>query len=115
VLGKTPAKKAVIYVNEDARYKHGPLHQALLEFLLKNGVSGATATRAMAGFGKHHVLHTPRIEALAEHLPIRIEFIESAEKVEALLPALEEMVGDGLIEVQDTTVVQHSPGGAPPA
>ena len=49
-----------------------------LTFLLHKGVSGATATRAMAGFGAHHVMHTTKIEVLTEHLPIRIEFIESA-------------------------------------
>src|SRR5258706_13442155 len=73
---------------------------------MSRGVSGATATRALAGFGSHQVLHTPRIEALAEHLPIRIEFIETAEKVDALLPNLYDMVADGLIEIQDTTVVK---------
>ena len=46
------------------------------------GYSGLilTATHAMAGFGAHHVMHTTKIEVLTEHLPIRIEFIESAEK-----------------------------------
>lgn len=73
---------------------------------MHKGVSGATATRAMSGFGAHHQLHTPRIEVLAEHLPIRIEFVESARKVEELLPTLYDMVTDGLIEVQDTTVVK---------
>lgn len=73
---------------------------------MHKGVSGATATRALAGFGAHQVLHTPKIEALAEHLPIRVEFIDTAEKVEEILPTLYEMVTDGLIEVQDTTVVK---------
>ncbi len=54
----------------------------------------------------HGVLHTPKVEVLAEHLPIRIEFIETAQKVDELLPTLYEMVSDGLIEIQDTTVVK---------
>jgi PII-like signaling protein len=58
----------------------------------------------MAGFGAHHVLHTPKIEVLAEHLPIRVEFVETVEKVDELLPSLYDMVTDGLIEVQDTIV-----------
>jgi PII-like signaling protein len=48
------------------------------------------------------------MEATAEHLPIRIEFVETPERVEELLPTLYEMVTDGLIEVQDTTVVKVS-------
>lgn len=108
MLSKGPAKKVTIFVNEDARHHHLPLHDAILEFLLHRGVSGATATRALAGFGSHRVLHTPHIEVLAEHLPIRIEFIESAAKVEEILPTLYDMVADGLMEVQDTTVVRHA-------
>ena len=106
MLTKGPAKKVTIFINEDAQHHHFPLHDSIMEFLLHQGVFGATATRAFSGFGSHHRVHTPKIEVLAEHLPIRIEFIESAEKVEEILPKLCEMVSDGLVEVQDTTVVQ---------
>jgi PII-like signaling protein len=54
------------------------------------------------------MLHTPTIEVLALHLPIRIEFVDTPEKVEEVLPTLYDMVSDGLIEVQDTTVVKHA-------
>jgi PII-like signaling protein len=64
--------------------------------------------RGVAGFGADHHMHTTRIEVLTGNLPMKIEFIESAEKVEELLPKLHEMVGTGLIEVQDTTVVKPS-------
>jgi PII-like signaling protein len=52
------------------------------------------------------MLHTSRAEEVVQRLPIRIEFVETAEKVEEILPTLYEMVSDGLIEVQDTTVVR---------
>ncbi len=106
MLAKGAAKKVTIYVNEDTQRRLDPLYESILSFLMRKGVAGATATRALAGFGAHRVLHTPKVEALAEHLPIRIEFVEAAAKVEELLPALYEMVTDGLIEVQDTTVVK---------
>jgi len=108
MLSKGTAKKVTIYVSEDTRYHHGPLYEAVMHFLLDKGVSGATATRGLSGFGSHHQMHTPKIEALAEHLPIRIEFIETAGRVDALLPDLYEMVGDGLIELQETTVIKAS-------
>jgi uncharacterized protein len=101
-----PAKKVTVYLNEDTRVHHEPLHLAVIEFLMKSGVSGATAIRGMAGFGAHHRMHTPRIELLAEHLPVWVEFVESAEKVAEIMPALEELVVDGMIEVQDTTIVK---------
>jgi PII-like signaling protein len=108
MLTKGPAKKVTIFINEDVHHRMTSLHDAVMTFLLHKGVAGATATRAFSGFGSHHVLHTPRMEATSEHLPIRIEFIETAERVDELLPTLYEMVTDGIIEVQDTTVVKLS-------
>jgi PII-like signaling protein len=106
MLSKGAAKKVTIYVNEDTQRHLSPLYEAILTFLVHKGVAGATATRALAGFGAHAVLHTPKVEVLTEHLPIRIEFVDTAEKVNELLPTLYDMVTDGLIEVQDTTVVK---------
>jgi PII-like signaling protein len=114
VLTKGPAKKVTIFINEDAQHHHTPLHDSIMTFLMHKGVSGATATRAFSGFGSHQTLHTPKIEVLAEHLPIRIEFVETPEKVEEVLPTLYEMVSDGLIEVQDTTVVRLARKAAQP-
>jgi PII-like signaling protein len=106
MLSKGIAKKVTIYLNEDTQHHLTPLYESLLAFLVHKGVSGATVTRALSGFGAHRIIHTPKIEVLAEHLPVRLEFIETAEKVEELLPTLYDMVTDGLIEVQDTTVVK---------
>jgi PII-like signaling protein len=106
MLEKGAAKKVTIFINEDTQHHFGPLTDAILTFLLHKGVAGATATRAMAGFGAHRVMHTTKIEVLTEHLPVRIEFIDSAAKVDDLMPALYEMVSDGVIEVQDTQVVK---------
>lgn len=106
MLSKGHAKKVTIYLNVDTQHHFTTLYESILTFLLHKGVAGATATRALAGFGAHRLLHTPKIEILAEHLPIIVEFIETAEKVEEILPTLYDMVEDGLIEVQDTTVVK---------
>jgi len=106
MLTKGPARKVTIFVNETAQYHMQPVYDAILAFLMHKGVSGATATRAFAGFGSHQQLHTPKIEVLAFDLPVRIEFIDTAEKVDEVLPTLYEMVNDGLIEVQDTHVVK---------
>lgn len=106
MLRKGAAKKVTIFVNEDTQYHVGPLYEAILTFLMHKGVSGATASRAMAGFGGHQVLRTTKIEVLTEHLPIRIEFIDTAEKVDEILPTLYDIVTDGVIEVQDTVVVK---------
>jgi PII-like signaling protein len=108
MLTKGPAKKVTIFINEDTQHHMTALHDSIMTFLMHKGVSGATATRAFSGFGAHQMLHTPAVEVLAQHLPIRIEFVDTPEKVEEVLPTLYEMVSDGLIEVQDTTVVKHA-------
>ena len=81
MLTKGAAKKVTIYVNEDAKHQLGPVYESILLFLLHKGIAGATATRAMAGFGAHHVMHTPKSEYLAEHLrqrlPQRLEVIQA--------------------------------------
>jgi PII-like signaling protein len=108
MLNKGSGKKVTIYINEDTKYHMQPLYEAILSYLMHKGVAGATASRAMAGFGPHHVMHTTKIEVLTEHLPIRIEFVETEEKVNLLMPSLYDMVTDGLIEVQDTTIVKSA-------
>jgi PII-like signaling protein len=108
MLSKGPAKKVTIFINEDTQHHLTALHDSIMTFLMHKGVSGATATRAFSGFGAHQMLHTPKVEVLAQHLPIRIEFVDTPEKIEEVLPTLYEMVSDGLIEVQDTNVVKHA-------
>jgi PII-like signaling protein len=108
MLNAGPAKKVSIYVGQDQQYHGESVYAAVLEFLFYRKVSGATVTRGVAGFGADHHMQTDRILALAENLPMKLEFIETPEKVEELLPKLHEMVGNGLIEIQDTMIVKAS-------
>jgi PII-like signaling protein len=106
LLETGPAKKVSIYVREDQHYHGNSTYAAILEFLFYRGIAGATVTRGIAGFGADHHLHTTRLVDLTQSLPVKIEFIETPEKVEQALPKLYEMVGTGLIEIQDTTIVK---------
>jgi uncharacterized protein len=106
MLKAGPAKKVSIYVGEDHQYHGQSLYSAILNFLFYHGISGASVVRGIAGFGADHHLHTTRIEVLTADLPMKIEFIESAEKVEEVLPKLRDLAGTGLIEIQDTLVVK---------
>ena len=115
MLSRGAAKKVTIYVNDDTRHHTDSLWSAVLRFLRHKHVAGATVLRPVAGFGAHEVIHSPDQEIRAEHMPMRIEFIDSAEKVEEILPTLYEMVEDGVIEVQDTTVVKAIVKGRKPA
>jgi PII-like signaling protein len=106
LLAKGDARKVTIYLNQDTRAHNEPLWSAVLGFLRHKRVAGATLVRADAGFGTHEQLHDPRSEYAAEHAPVRIEFIETPERVDELLPTLYDMVTDGLIAVQDLRIVK---------
>jgi PII-like signaling protein len=101
------AKKVTIHLNEDTSAGHDFLYNEIFSYLREHGVAGATMIRPQSGFGSHHRIHsTEGSTSEREHLPVRIEFIESREAAEALLPALCELITDGLIEVQDTTILK---------
>ena len=106
MLAPGPGKKVGIYVAEDQQYHGTSAYAAILDFLFFHGVSGATVSRGIAGFGADHHLHTNRLVDLSVRLPVKIEFIETAQKVEELLPKLHELAGTGLIEMHDTTIVK---------
>ena len=114
MLTHGPAKKVTVYVGEDVRHHGEALYLAVLNYLFYHGVSGATVTKGVAGFGPDHHLHTARILEASENLPIKIEFVETAAKTEEMLPKLLQMVGEGLVEIQDTTILKASSAAVPP-
>jgi hypothetical protein len=103
-LTSGPAVKLSIYLSDGAKHHSVPVYTALLDFLFKNGVDGATVLKGVAGFGAAHRIHSANILDLSDQLPIKIEIIETREKVEVLLPEIEKRTGSGIIEIQDTTV-----------
>lgn len=111
MLKAGPAKKVIIYVGEEQQYHKASAYSTILDFLFYHGVAGATVVRGLAGFGADHHIHSERILAVATNLPMKVEFIESAEKVEEILPKLFELAGTGLIEIQDTTVAKPAAMG----
>ena len=107
MLAAGVAKKVTIHLNEDTTARHDFLYNEIFALLKERGVAGATLIRPAAGFGTHHRLHsTEGGLAEKEHLPVRIEFIETKEAADALLPALCELITDGLIEAHETTVIK---------
>lgn len=110
MLKQGPARKVTVYVGEDVHHHGEPLYLAVLNYLFYHGVSGATVTKGVAGFGSHHHMHTTRILEISENLPIKVEFVEDAAKLETILPKLVQMVSPGLVEMQDTTIVTVSTG-----
>jgi PII-like signaling protein len=108
VLNTGPAKKVTVYVIEGQTYHGMACYAAILDYLFFRGISDATVTRGIAGFGTDHKLHTTRLVELSDQMPIKVEFIETPERVQEVLPKLTEIASHGLIEVHDTTVIRPS-------
>jgi PII-like signaling protein len=100
------ATKVTIYLSEGSTHHGMPTYSSVLDFLFFRGVAGATVIKGVAGFGADHHMHTASTVELSHHLPLKIEFIETREKVDQLLGKLEELVGSGMIEIQETTVAK---------
>lgn len=114
MLQKGPAKKLVIYVNALQHYKSKPVYEAIVEFAHRHGCAGATVTRAVSGYGRSGKVHEAHLFSLTEDVPMRVEVVESEQKIYALLPWIYDIVENGLIEVQDTEVIKHTTHKAQP-
>ena len=113
MLSPGPAKKVTIHVNRDTSAGEDYLSQEIISFLFGAGIAGATVFYPAAGFGSHHRIHTDEGGSnTGQHMPVRIEFIEIAEKVAEVSPMLCELLTDGLIEVQDTVILKAASGTA---
>lgn len=96
-----------IHIGERDKYQGKPLYQAIVAMLRDRHYAGATVFRAIMGFGASAKLRTDRIETLSLDLPIVIECVETDDKIEAILPDLDEMVGGGLITLERAKVIMY--------
>src|SRR6202522_939106 len=106
MLSAGKAVKVSIYLSEGSTHHGAPTYSSILDFLFYRGVSGATVLKGIAGFGADHHMHSASVVEISDHLPLKIEFIESREKVNEILGKLEELAGSGMIEVQETTIAK---------
>lgn len=100
------ALKVSIYVSEGSKHHGAPAYSSILDFLFYKGVSGATVLKGVAGFGADRHMHSASIVEISDRMPLKIEFIETPEKVNEILGKLEELAGTGMIDVQETTVAK---------
>lgn len=100
-----------IFIGESDRHGHIPLYEALVELFRKEGFAGATVLRGVAGFGAHSVYHTDKLLRLSQDLPIVVEVVESQEKIDAIMPEIDRMMGGGMITLEKATVIRYSQPG----
>jgi uncharacterized protein len=102
-----------IHIGERDKFHGKPLYRAIVELLRLRHYAGTTVIRGVMGFGASSRLHTDRIEVLSVDLPIVIECVDTEEKIAAILPQLDEMLGGGLITLERARVIMYRPGIPP--
>jgi PII-like signaling protein len=98
-----------VHIGERDKHKGKPLYAAIVELLRARGYAGATVYRGIMGFGASSTVHSDRIEVLSLDLPVVVECIETAEKIDAILPELDGMIGGGLITLERANVIVYRP------
>ncbi len=96
-----------IHIGENDKFEGKPLYQQIVELLRKRHYAGATVFRGIMGFGANAHLHTDRFLELSSDLPIVVECVDTPERIEAILPDLDDMIGGGLITLERARVIMY--------
>jgi len=102
-----------IFVGESDKWHGHPVYQAIVLKARELHMAGATVLRGPMGFGAHSRLHTAKILRLSEDLPMVIEIVDSREKIDELLPHIDEMVQEGLVTLERVQVIKYRAGEQP--
>ncbi|HEX4014898.1 MAG TPA: DUF190 domain-containing protein [Candidatus Cybelea sp.] len=100
-----------IFVDEADRHGIEPMYTAIVQLLLSKHIAGATVFRGIEGFGQHNEIHLAKIFSWLPNLPILIEVVDDADKIEAIIPDLESFVGEGLITIEAAEYLKLSRPG----
>lgn len=98
-----------IFCSEDAKHGHLPLYEAVILKAREMHLAGGTVLRGSLGFGRSTQIHTTKILRLSQDLPIVIEIIDSQEKIDAFLPALEGLMSGGIVTLEKIQVLEYGP------
>jgi PII-like signaling protein len=105
-----PARRVTIFIGESDRYNHKPLYTEIVHRAHRRGLAGASVFRGLEGFGASSRIHTSRLLSLSEDLPLAIVVVDTAERTEAFLDEVAELVTGGLIIVDDVHVHTYTSG-----
>jgi PII-like signaling protein len=96
-----------IFFGEDDKVNHRPLHEAIVLKAREMHLAGATVLRGHVGFGHSTRIHTTKILRLSEDLPVVVEIVDTQEKIDRFLPALDQMMSSGLVTIEKVQVLQY--------
>jgi hypothetical protein len=96
-----------IFIGESDKIDGRPLCEVIVEKARKQGLAGATALRGFLGFGANSRIHTSKVLRLSEDLPVVVEIVDEEKKIDAFIPELDNMMGEGLITIEKVRVIAY--------
>lgn len=93
-----------IFIGESDRHENMPLFEWIVRKAREKGIAGATVLRGLEGYGARSLLHTTKLLRLSSDLPVIIEIVDTAEKIEAFLPQIDDAIGEGLATIEKVEV-----------
>lgn len=96
-----------IFIGESDQWQGRPLYEALVLKARELHLAGATVLRGPMGYGAHSRLHTTKVLRLSQDLPFIIEIVDTKDKIESLLPFIDEVVREGLVTLENVQVIQY--------
>ena len=101
------ALRVTVFIGENDTWHHKPLYSEIVHRAHAAGLAGASVFRGIEGFGASSLIHTSRLLSLSEDLPVAIVIVDTEERVRAFLPQLDELVGEGLVILDDCEVITY--------
>ncbi|MGA8492576.1 MAG: DUF190 domain-containing protein [Terriglobales bacterium] len=110
------AKMLRIHFGEDDKWHDKPLYEAIVVKCRELDIAGATVFRGIEGYGASTLIHKRHLLRSSDR-PIMVSVIDTEEKIRTLIPALDEMVDEGLIAMSEVEVIRyvHQEGVRSPA
>jgi len=96
-----------IFIGESDKHDGRPLYEQIVLKARELKLAGATVIRGIMGFGADSHMHTAKVLRLSEDLPVVIEIVDTRERLDKILPFLDESVKEGLITLENVRVIKY--------
>src|SRR3954447_19682778 len=96
-----------VFVNESDRYEGRAVYETIIRAAREQGLAGATAIRAIEGYGAGGRIRSVKVLHLSEDVPIVVEIIDTPERIAAFLPKLDQIIGEGVVTVEKVHVLTY--------
>lgn len=108
-----PARRLTVLVGEGDHWHHRPVFTEIVHRAHAAGLAGASVFRGVEGYGGSNLIHTNRLLSLSEDLPVAVVIVDDADRIDAFLPQLDELMQGGLVLLDD--IIRYLPSREEPA